>query len=66
MKKTKAACLILCGLLISSIFMPYTVLDVHAEENQHWDFDYQGSVEEWEVPHTAKYKIEVWGGGRRL
>ena len=31
------------------------------EVGQTWEFTYRGSVEEWEIPCSGLYQLEVWG-----
>ena len=31
------------------------------ENGTEWDFDYKGSIDEFEIPCTGIYKLEVWG-----
>ena len=32
----------------------------HASENE-WEFNYTGSIQEFKIPYSGKYKIEIYG-----
>ena len=36
---------------------------VFVTDTNHWNFDYTGSAQTFNVPKTANYKIELWGAG---
>ena len=45
---------------VSTIEAPRTAFCAF-EVGQSWEFAYKGSVEEWEVPCSGLYQLEVWG-----
>ncbi len=56
-----------CTLKVEAIERESIIVDeIAPTEIQTWEFDYTGSEQEFIVPRSGEYKIELWGAGPGL